>query len=35
MYLLKIYDTDGPEINVVVTGYQWKWKYDYRGEEAA
>ncbi|MEZ5436369.1 MAG: cytochrome c oxidase subunit II [Pseudomonadales bacterium] len=31
--LLKVYDTDEPEINIVVTGYQWKWKYDYRGEE--
>lgn len=24
--LLKVYDTDEPEINIVVTGYQWKWK---------
>ncbi|MEZ5538503.1 MAG: cytochrome c oxidase subunit II [Pseudomonadales bacterium] len=31
--LLKIYDTKEPEVNIVVTGYQWKWKYDYHGEE--
>jgi cytochrome c oxidase subunit 2 len=31
--LLKIYDTDEPEMDIVITGYQWKWKYDYLGEE--
>jgi cytochrome c oxidase subunit 2 len=31
--LLKTYDTSDPQINIVVTGYQWKWKYDYLGEE--
>ncbi len=31
--LLKVYDTSDPQINIVATGYQWKWKYDYLGEE--
>lgn len=29
--LLKAYDTSEPEMNIVVTGYQWKWKYEYLG----
>ncbi|HQQ62065.1 MAG TPA: cytochrome c oxidase subunit II [Pseudomonadales bacterium] len=33
--LLKVYDTDEPEMNVVVTGYQWKWKYEYLGQTPA
>jgi cytochrome c oxidase subunit 2 len=31
--LVKIYDTEDPAMDIVVTGYQWKWKYDYLGEE--
>lgn len=27
--LINIYDTDEAELDVVVTGYQWKWKYEY------
>lgn len=27
--LLNIYDTSKPDLNVMVTGYQWKWKYEY------
>ena len=27
--LKKMYDTDAAELDVVVTGYQWKWKYEY------
>jgi cytochrome c oxidase subunit 2 len=27
--LLEIYDTDEAEIDILVTGYQWKWKYEY------
>ena len=27
--LLEIYDTDDAEIDILVTGYQWKWKYEY------
>jgi cytochrome c oxidase subunit 2 len=30
--LLDIYDNDAAEIDVVVTGYQWKWKYEYLSE---
>lgn len=33
--LLKVYDTDEPEMNIVVTGYQWKWKYEYLGATPA
>ena len=27
--LLEIYDTEDAEIDILVTGYQWKWKYEY------
>lgn len=30
--LIKIYDTEDAEIEVLVTGYQWKWKYEYPEE---
>lgn len=30
--LIEIYDTDDAEVEVLVTGYQWKWKYDYPEE---
>ncbi|MEM9254488.1 MAG: cytochrome c oxidase subunit II [Pseudomonadota bacterium] len=30
--LLNIYDTDDAELDVLVTGYQWKWKYEYLDE---
>lgn len=30
--LLEIYDNDEAELDVVVTGYQWKWKYEYLNE---
>ena len=30
--LLNIYDNDAAELDVVVTGYQWKWKYEYLSE---
>ena len=30
--LLNIYDNDEAELDVVVTGYQWKWKYEYLSE---
>lgn len=29
--LLKVYDTDEPAMDIVITGYQWKWKYEYLG----
>ena len=31
--LLKVYDTDNPDIDIKVTGYQWKWQYEYLGED--
>ena len=30
--LLDIYDTDDAELDILITGYQWKWKYEYLGE---
>ena len=30
--LLKVYDTENPDIHIKVTGYQWKWQYEYIGE---
>lgn len=31
--LLTIYDTDDAELNILITGYQWKWKYEYLNED--
>lgn len=31
--LLKVYDTSEPAMNIVITGYQWKWKYEYLDEK--
>ncbi len=30
--LLEAYNTDDAEIDILVTGYQWKWKYEYLDE---
>lgn len=30
--LLEIYDFDDAEMDILVTGYQWKWKYEYLSE---
>ncbi len=30
--LLNIYDHDDAEMDILVTGYQWKWKYEYLDE---
>lgn len=30
--LLDIYDTEDTEMDVLITGYQWKWKYEYLNE---
>ena len=30
--LLEVYDNDEAELDVLVTGYQWKWKYEYLDE---
>ena len=31
--LLKVADTGNAELTVKVTGYQWKWRYEYLGED--
>jgi cytochrome c oxidase subunit 2 len=31
--LLNIYDTDEAELDILITGYQWKWKYEYLSED--
>lgn len=31
--LLEIYDNDDAEMDIVITGYQWKWKYEYLNEK--
>jgi len=31
--LLDIYDTDEAELDIIVKGYQWKWKYEYLTED--
>lgn len=30
--LMNMYDERDPQVNILVTGYQWKWKYDYLDE---
>ena len=30
--MIKLEDTRDPDLTVVITGYQWKWHYDYQGE---
>jgi cytochrome c oxidase subunit 2 len=31
--LIEVYNTDDPDLSVLVTGYQWKWKYEYLLED--
>jgi cytochrome c oxidase subunit 2 len=31
--LLDVYDTEEAELDILVTGYQWKWKYEYLNED--
>ncbi|MFK8042158.1 MAG: cytochrome c oxidase subunit II [Congregibacter sp.] len=31
--LLEIYDFEDAEMDILVTGYQWKWKYEYLNED--
>ena len=31
--LLEVYDFDEAEIDIMITGYQWKWKYEYLVED--
>ncbi|MCP4881903.1 MAG: cytochrome c oxidase subunit II [Gammaproteobacteria bacterium] len=31
--LVKMYDSSDAQIDIKITGYQWKWEYDYLGED--
>lgn len=33
--LIKIYDTSEAEVDIKVVGYQWKWQYEYLGEDVS
>ncbi|MFA0809647.1 cytochrome c oxidase subunit II [Microbulbifer epialgicus] len=33
--LYDIYDTDKADLDIMITGYQWKWKYDYLGSDVS
>lgn len=33
--LLEIYNTDDADMDVLVTGYQWRWKYEYLDKDGA
>ncbi|MFC6981567.1 cytochrome c oxidase subunit II [Microbulbifer taiwanensis] len=33
--LYDIYDTQEADLDIMITGYQWKWKYDYLGSEVS
>lgn len=33
--LVDIYDTSDSEIDIQITGYQWKWRYDYVGQDVS
>ncbi|MDX9687726.1 cytochrome c oxidase subunit II [Halopseudomonas formosensis] len=30
--LIEIYDTEDADLDILVTGYQWRWQYNYMGE---
>lgn len=31
--MIRLYDDRNADLDIVVTGYQWKWKYEYLGED--
>ncbi|MCH8497722.1 MAG: cytochrome c oxidase subunit II [Marinobacter sp.] len=31
--LVKMYDTEASDLDIMITGYQWRWRYDYIGED--
>ena len=33
--MIKLEDTRDPDLTIVATGYQWKWHYEYQGEEVS
>ncbi|GGJ04232.1 cytochrome c oxidase subunit II [Halopseudomonas pertucinogena] len=33
--LIEIYDTEDADLDILVTGYQWRWQYNYMGEDVS
>ena len=33
--LVEIYNTDEADVDIKITGYQWKWQYEYLGEDVS
>ena len=33
--LIEIYDTEDSDLDILVTGYQWRWQYNYMGEDVS
>ncbi len=33
--LIDIYDTEEPDLDIKIVGYQWKWQYEYLGEDVS
>jgi cytochrome c oxidase subunit 2 len=33
--LIDVYDADDADLEILITGYQWKWKYEYPGQGVA
>ena len=33
--LIDIYDTEDADLDILVTGYQWRWQYNYMGEDVS
>ncbi|MGB1438939.1 MAG: cytochrome c oxidase subunit II, partial [Luminiphilus sp.] len=33
--LLEVYDNDEAELDILITGYQWKWRYEYLDDSGA
>jgi len=31
--LIRMYDTSDPDVDILITGYQWKWHYKYLGQD--
>jgi cytochrome c oxidase subunit 2 len=33
--VIEMKDTSAPDLSIKITGYQWKWRYDYLGENVS
>lgn len=33
--LIDIYDTEDADLDILITGYQWRWQYNYMGEDVS